>query len=341
MNRGDLTLEEASRRSKRLPRPARRRVRGDARRRRRSRASRTSPSRARPRRQPRRHRRHRGDRRARRRSSTRSSTLPDGFTCTRSSSGILGSRRTEFDARPRSTGRSPRRSRSARCCSKARRCGSPARTRGGARSASATACSSTTTTEREYVPLAHLGRRPGAVHALRHRALGVRRARLRVRLLDRRSRRARVLGSAVRRLRQRRADRSSTSSSSPPRTSGASAAASCCSSPTASKARARSTRARARALPRAVRRGQPARRLPDHRRAVLPRAAPPGASPAQRKPLVVLHAEALPAHAARRARRVAAFTDGALRSSCSTTAPSSTATPSTACSCAPASSATS
>ena len=35
----------------------------------------------------------------------------------------------------------------------------------------------------------------------------------------------------------------------------------------------------ARALPRAVRRGQHARRVPDHRRAVLPRAAPPGARP--------------------------------------------------------------
>ena len=96
-------------------------------------------------------------------------------------------------------------------------------------------------TEAEYTPLAHLGRRTGAVHDLRLGALGVRRARLRVRLLGRRSRRARRVGSAVRRLRERRADRSSTSSSSRPRTSGASAAASCCCSPTASKARAPST----------------------------------------------------------------------------------------------------
>ena len=43
----------------------------------------------------------------------------------------------------RSTGRSPRRSRSARWCSRAPRCASPVRTRGAARSASATACSST------------------------------------------------------------------------------------------------------------------------------------------------------------------------------------------------------
>ena len=64
-------------------------------------------------------------------------------------------------------------------------------------------------------------RRPGAVLDLRLAALGVRRARLRVRLLGRRPGRARRVGGAVRRLRQRRADRSSTSSSSPPRTSGA------------------------------------------------------------------------------------------------------------------------
>ena len=48
----------------------------------------------------------------------------------------------------RSTGRSPRRSRSARCCSKARRSASPARTRAAARSASATRWSSTTAPSR-------------------------------------------------------------------------------------------------------------------------------------------------------------------------------------------------
>ena len=51
------------------------------------------------------------------------------------------------------------------------------------------------------------------------------------------------VGGAVRRLRQRRARSSSTSSSSPPRTSGGSSAASCCCCPTASRARAPSTRA--------------------------------------------------------------------------------------------------
>ena len=142
----------------------------------------------------------------------------------------------------RSTGRSPRRSRSARCCSRARRCASRARTRGGARSASGTRCSSTTGPKQEYTPLAHLGDDAGAVHDLRLRALGVRRARLRVRLLGLRPRRARVLGGAVRRLRQRRADdhrpvhrrrRGQVGPAQRPRA--------CC-SPTASRARAPSTR---------------------------------------------------------------------------------------------------
>jgi len=68
--------------------------------------------------------------------------------------------------------------------------------------------------------------------------------RFRVRVLDQ-LRRAGVLGSAVRRLRQRRARPSSTSSSPPPPTSGASAAAWPCSSPTASRDRVPSTPAHA------------------------------------------------------------------------------------------------
>ena len=61
-------------------------------------------------------------------------------------------------------------------------------------------------TEAEYTPLAHLGDSAGAVHGVRLGALGVRGARVRVRLLGRRQRHAGVLGSAVRRLRERRAD---------------------------------------------------------------------------------------------------------------------------------------
>ena len=64
--------------------------------------------------------------------------------------------------------------------------------------------------EHEYTPLAHMPAlttdAPRAVHDLRLGAVGVRGARLRIRLLRRRSRHARVLGSAVRRLRQRWAD---------------------------------------------------------------------------------------------------------------------------------------
>ena len=59
----------------------------------------------------------------------------------------------------------------------------------------------------EWTPLANLSRGPGAVLHLRLAALRVRRDGLRVRLLGGPSRRARALGGAVRRLRQRRADR--------------------------------------------------------------------------------------------------------------------------------------
>ena len=63
-----------------------------------------------------------------------------------------------------------------------------------------------TNTENEYFPLAHIAAEPGAVHALRLGALGVRRARLRVRLLGRRPAGVGRLGGAVRRLHERRAD---------------------------------------------------------------------------------------------------------------------------------------
>ena len=87
------------------------------------------------------------DRRARARSSngspTRSSPSRPASRCTPSccASSATAARSS---TKTRSTGRSRRRSRSARCSSRERRCGSRARTRGGARSASATRCSSTT-----------------------------------------------------------------------------------------------------------------------------------------------------------------------------------------------------
>ena len=131
---------------------------------------------------------------------------PEGFEVNPKLERQLASAWRDARAATRSTGRWPRRSRSVRWCSRERRCASPGRTPGAAPSASVTACSSTRRTESEYVPARAPRRRPGAVHALRHRAVGVRRARLRVRLLDQ-LRRPRVLGGAVRRLRQRRAGR--------------------------------------------------------------------------------------------------------------------------------------
>ena len=156
VNRGDLTLEDAEQGARRLPRPARRRVRGDAR------LARAAAARVRP------HRvgaRDRGaaarDRRAaraaradRRRARRRSRTAS---RCTRSSQRIIGNRRKEFDDDQRRLG--ARRSARVRLAAARRHAGarSRARTRGAARSASGTRCSSTTTTEAEYTPLAHLG----------------------------------------------------------------------------------------------------------------------------------------------------------------------------------------
>ena len=142
----------------------------------------------------------------------------------------------------RSTGRSPSRSRSVRSSSKA----TPVRlagqdTRRGTFS-QRHAVLVDHVTEAEYTPLAHLGDAAAPFMVLRLRALGVRGARLRVRLFGRRPRRARVLGSAVRRLRQRRADDHRPVHRRRRRQVGPAAAASCCCSRTASKARAPSTR---------------------------------------------------------------------------------------------------
>ena len=59
----------------------------------------------------------------------------------------------------------------------------------------------------QYAPIGHLSERSGVVRAAQLAALRVRGTRLRVRLFDRGAGSARALGSAVRRLRQRRADR--------------------------------------------------------------------------------------------------------------------------------------
>ena len=154
------------------------------------------------------------------------STLPDGFTvapeagasssrrardrCSRGRRGRLGARRGAGLrlAAARGHGRPP---------------GRPGHA-AAARSASATPSSSTTTTGAEWTPLAHLDRRTRRKFWVydsllsEYAALGFEYG-----YSVARPGRARAVGGAVRRLRQRRADRSSTSSSSPPRTSGASA----------------------------------------------------------------------------------------------------------------------
>ena len=121
--------------------------------------------------------------------------------------------------------------------------------------------------------------RQRALRALQQPALGDRLPRLRVRLLGGDAERARPLGGAVRRLRQRRPGdhrqlhrlrRGEVGTDQPPHPAAA--------------ARLRGLGPGAlerpdRALPGAGGRGQHPHRLPDHRRPVLPPAAPPGADP--------------------------------------------------------------
>ncbi len=147
-------------------------------------------------------------------------------------------------------------------------------------------------------------RRPGAVHALRHRAVGVRRARVRVRLLDQ-LRHIGVLGGAVRRLRQRRAGGHRPVHLHRRRQVGPAKQPGDAPPPRPRRSGARALQRAHRALPHALGRGQPAGRVPHHLGAVLPRVAPPGrVGPA--RAARVLHPEALPAHAAHAlaARRV-------------------------------------
>ncbi len=215
------------------------------------------------------------------------SPRPTASRATRSSSASSQAHRVAFDEGRGRLGARRGASPSGRLCSRARPCASPARTPGGARSASATACSSTSDTEDGVLP----ARAPRA--ATRRRSCST------TRCSPSTPRSgfeygysvavpggARRLGSAVRRLRQRRADHhrpvhrrrrgqvgpaSSARAAPPPRLRG--------SGP-------RALERADRALPHAVRRGQPAGRLPDDRGAVLPRAAPPGAGARGAMPLV-------------------------------------------------------
>ena len=123
-------------------------------------------------------------------------------------------------------------------------------------------------------------------------------------------RRAGVLGGAVRRLRQRRAGHHRPVHRGRRRQVGAAQQPLA-----AAPARVRGPGPRAlerahRALPHALRRGQPARRVPVDGRAVLPRAAAPGHR-RRAGAAGVLHAEALPAHAADALPASPTLTDGA------------------------------
>ena len=137
-----------------------------------------------------------------------------------------------------STGRPAKRWLSARCCSKAMPCACLARTAGAARSASATPSgsirpTSTSTCRSPTVP-------HGRFEVHRQPAFGIWRARLRIRLCDRRSQDAGAVGSAVRRFRQRRADHHRPVHRRSAKPSGCAPTASCCCCRMATKARGRS-----------------------------------------------------------------------------------------------------
>ena len=162
--------------------------------------------------------------------------------------------------------------------SRARRCAWPARTRGAARSRSATPCSSTTRPAPSTTPLDGAGPAGHRVLDLRLAALGVRRARLRVRLLGGQQGRAGHLGGAVRRLHQRRPDHHRPV----PRRRRGQVGPDLGPGP-AAPPRLRGPGPRAlvgphRAVPDPRRRGQHPGLQRHHRRAVLPPPAPPDAS---------------------------------------------------------------
>ena len=288
VQRGDLTARGRAGRSSRLPGPARPRVRGDPRRRApaptsRRRRPRVAPTTSAATTPP------VDTAVAARRCSTGSSTgsprWPDDFTVNPKLERSSCARRTMFDARRDRLGaRRGARVRLARARGHAGAPRRPGHPPGHVQPAPRRA-RRPATPRREYVPARAPRRRPGAVHALRHRALRVRRARLRVRLLGRdptrwcAGRRSSATSPTARRS-------SSTSSSSPPRQVGPAQQPRAAAPPRLRGPGARALERAHRALPHAVRRGQPAGRVPDDRGAVLPRAAAPGHRAPSAVPLV-------------------------------------------------------
>ncbi len=143
-------------------------------------------------------------------------------------------------------------------------------------------------------PVEPPGRRPGAVPPLRLGAVGVRGARLRVRLLGRGARGAHRLGGPVRRLRERRAGHDRRVRRCRPGQVGSDVRADLAVAARLRGAGRRPLERAARAVPHPLRRRQHPGRVPVDRGAVLPRAAPPGPHPAAGA-AGVPHPEAVPA----------------------------------------------
>ena len=128
----------------------------------------------------------------------------------------------------------------------------------------------------------------GPLPHLRLAAVGGRRARLRVRLLARLSRRAGGVGGAVRRLRERRAGDDRSVHHRRRRTSGSGCRGWCCCCRTATKGRGRSTRARASSASSELRRGQHAGRASRRRRRSSSTCCARQVLRKLRKPLIVM-----------------------------------------------------
>ena len=125
--------------------------------------------------------------------------------CTRACAQIMDDRAQDGRrAKCRSTGAAPRPWPTPRCSRTASACASPARTAAAAPSFTATPCCTTRTTDATCDPAAAPRRAQPRVHGHRLAAVRGSGAGLRVRLRDHRPEHARDLGSAVRRLRQRR-----------------------------------------------------------------------------------------------------------------------------------------